>query len=157
MSRNWVFLRLIRTKLWRLREQTRLPRIIQPAVHIHMWLHEKPFHEFVWGNACEVTFGGDVAVLLYCRTEHVRSLRLSEEADGKGGACRTRQREMQTKTHPERWARTLALCISVIFIMGFAFFTFMTGCKKCIQLNYIFHVSLYHSFCSPHKPASLAQ
>lgn len=82
-----------------------------------------------------MTFGGDVAVLICCRTEHVRSLRLSEETDGKGGAGRTRQSEMQTKTHPERWARTLALYISVIFIMGFAFFTFMTGYKKRIQFN----------------------
>lgn len=30
----------------------------------------------------EMTFGEDVAVLIYCRTEHVTSLRLSEETDG---------------------------------------------------------------------------
>lgn len=36
----------------------------------------------VWGNACELVSAEDVCVLIYRRTEHMRSQRQSEETDG---------------------------------------------------------------------------
>lgn len=43
---------------------------------------------------------------------------------GRDGAGRSRQTEIQTGTHPEREAGTLALCISVIFITLFFFLNY---------------------------------
>lgn len=44
---------------------------------------ENLFCVCVGGNACEMAFAEDVAVLICCRAERVRSLRLAEETDGK--------------------------------------------------------------------------
>lgn len=67
-------------------------------------LHEKPFRKFVWGTACEVTFGGDAAVPgFYHRAECVKSLRRGT------GPCRVSLGNLQTKVGTHRPAHASEL------------------------------------------------
>lgn len=72
---------------------------------------------------------------------------------GRDGAGRRRQIETRTRTYPERWARTLALSVSIIFIMVSLFIsiydsvqrTIIQTCRFIIQFVLCTNLILFHS------------